>query len=175
MRVLKNRSLCFRSAPDVRIIFTTSVLGTLVAIGFSQGPIDQQQQQHCRSRGIAECVATRNVAAQPRVAYADPRTPTLDVGVFARPRSLTSARKSSRTAAFGALGNRSDVRDEISSTSDFDLPRSARNVRGCANSAGVRVWIYACVRACVQGCSLAPASDAYTWCSGNQEACPIAL
>lgn len=60
----------------------------------------------------------RRHAASPAVVYVDP----LGDGVFAPPRSFVSARKSSQTAAFGALGSRSDVRDEISSTGDFDLP-----------------------------------------------------
>lgn len=71
--------------------------------------------------GITQLTTTTIVReASPRslAAYADP----LGDGVFAPPRSLASARKSSQTAAFGALGSRSDVRDEISSTGDFDLP-----------------------------------------------------
>lgn len=81
------------------------------------------------------------VATQPRSASDD--------DVFAlslRDLSLPLG-KSSRTAAFGALGSRSDVRDEISSTSDFDLLRRARSKRrGRANIARASSRIHACVR-----------------------------
>jgi len=92
----------------------------------------------------------RRHAAWPAVAYVDP----LGDGVFAPPRSFASARKSSQTAAFGALGSRSDVRDEISSTGDFDLPW-----RALENDQDARACVRIPARPRMRG----------TYCSENQE------
>lgn len=95
-----------------------------------------------RDRLSNDKAADRGAASSPRSLVADP----LDDGVFAPPQSLASARKSSQAAAFGALGSRSDVRDEISSTGDFDLPWRALETTRMRGRECVRAYVFTLVR-----------------------------